>query len=653
MKLVTLSACAIVLAASPQQRLPALEEGRFAIDGAGAAANGQEVRMPPPQRSLRLAIVPDRTTGRAWGLPYLRSAVRDLARIRPDAIFTVGDMVQGYTRDEAQWDREADEYIDIVRPLGPSLFPTAGNHDVISGSRDPADTRFADRYRHRFGPLWYAVEFDLATVLVLFSDDGGADGAIRISNEQLAWLDQALSKAEARGRPIVLLMHRPLWRYESAQWESRVAPLLRRSEADVVIAGHFHSLQRDRDVDGVEYHIVGTCGGMIDQHPLAGQLQHLTFLEIGDDGATRLWHQPVGMTLPDDFILRDDQDRVWSLTNAKGVLRWHGTLPNPDTGGSGGTLRLTVQNPTDVPIAVRADLVRGEPIPAEVGEEPWVSRTLIDARNPFVTDGETPFRMETPEPVTIEPGREATIPVAVRFDPARHRARVCPLSSVEVAVRAPEVRVTASFVDGHGRTVPVWLRTTLPLDRTLEIGGPAVPIQALVPSPYDVLEPDPTVRVVPADDGAATLELVLDDPIRPDDQTLAPPGRQRFANPLHDAIRLQLATGEEFFLEPFRANPQAFAVRGDALEPTALLTPSVELSDQRAVVRLTLNPELVRTATAEAGGINLGVADNDFTYHTQWRWLMPAGQWAPIRPRPSGSASPSPRDAPASSPSGR
>jgi hypothetical protein len=81
----------------------------FQADDSGRATDGQVVKDGVRPRVQRIAILPDRTTGRAWGIPYLRAAVEDLNIVRPDAVFTVGDMVQGYTRSTSVWTTEADE----------------------------------------------------------------------------------------------------------------------------------------------------------------------------------------------------------------------------------------------------------------------------------------------------------------------------------------------------------------------------------------------------------------------------------------------------------------------------------------------------------------------------------------------------------------
>ena len=111
-----------------------LREGRFTFDleGRPSTAGGLDDTL---DRSI-VAILPDRTTGEDWGLPHLARAIDDLNLLRPDAVFCVGDLVQGYTRDLETWNGEVDDYLAQVNRLDADFWPTAGNHDVISGDRD-------------------------------------------------------------------------------------------------------------------------------------------------------------------------------------------------------------------------------------------------------------------------------------------------------------------------------------------------------------------------------------------------------------------------------------------------------------------------------------------------------------------------------------
>lgn len=578
---------------------PFIHEGPAAIDE-------QVTMLASPDRTFRVAILPDRTTGRDWGLPYLEAAVRDLNRLRPDAVFTVGDMIQGYTRDPAEWDRQASRWKSITAGLKAPLFPVAGNHDVISGSRIPGDTAFGDRYLRTFGPLKYMAELDGATVIALFSDEAFGDGGVRLSDAQLDWLKTCLQRAKARDKPILVLMHRPLWRTESVKWFERVHPALVEAGVDAVIAGHLHSMQHDGVRDGVQYAIVGTCGGSIDQHPLAGQLQHLTFVQLDPDGTLELFHQPVGLTLPADFVVREDQDRVFALREKPGSLKLEGTLPDPADSDAPleGAVTLQVTNPLDRPIEVDCRLWT-EPEVWPVEGERFVSRTAIDAFNPFTVDARTTYRIDPmPAPCSVPPKGSISIPLHWRW--RRASGPVAP----------PTFLVRERFIDTKGRTVPVhlWLRPSVL--RSVRADGAAWPLHAWAPSPYDTLEADPIVRIT---HDATTRTLLVRVDVADSVSSRAAPGDKpdgdrRVSDPGADAVKVTWtdADGEGWAMaEPF--TPRATASSGSRV-PEA--TSGTSAAGWWAELRIPMPAGL-------PSRLNVGVADNDDTYHTQWRWLAP------------------------------
>jgi predicted phosphodiesterase len=590
---------------------PFLREGPATIDE-------QVTAVSTPTPPFRIAILPDRTTGRDWGLPYLQAAVDDLNRIQPDAVFTVGDMIQGYTRDPAEWTRQADEWKAITDRLRMPLLPVAGNHDVISGSRVGGDDTFGRLYLERFGPLKYMAELEGATVIAMFSDETFGQGGVQLGDAQIGWLRTQLERARARGKPIVILMHRPLWRTGSVNWFERVHPLLAEAGVDLVLAGHFHSMQDEGTRDGVRYTIVGTCGGSIDQHPLAGQLQHISLVQLQPDGSVEVFHQPVGMTLPVDFVTRKDQDRVHALRQGPGAVKLEGALPDPTDAASSDTGQITVvlTNPIDVPIEVTlTPYTHPEPWPVE--GHAFVSRTAIDAFNPHTVDADTPYRMTPPaRPVTLSPGETLRLPL--QFTWPRTREPLPP----------PTFRVQLTFTDSKGRRVPVFVWERPDVQRTVILSrgsqdqpptdGLAWPLHAWRPSPYDTLEADPTMQAWLAADGQ-TLHLALHVP----DQLpvgAAPAGtspQRRERDPSADAIRVEWtdADGAAWVLaEPF--TPFTGGSRPDGgLELQARRLPE---GGWRATLAIPLVHGIPVT-------LNVGVADNDQTYHTQWRWLAPVG----------------------------
>lgn len=610
---------------TPPRTSGGISQAIFPTDVRGRAIDGVTVAAASRPRPLRLAILPDRTSGRDWGLPYLAAAVTDLNRIRPEAVFGIGDMVQGYTRSAARYDAEAETYLRIIEGLDPPFYPVAGNHDVIPGTRDPADRRFVERYRQTFGPVRYAVEFDLATVVVLFTDEGNGDGINRFDDGSLAWLDATLAKAAARTRPIVVLLHRPLWRADSARWSERVQPMLERHGVEAVIAGHFHAMQRDPDVGGVAYHVLGTCGGMIDQHPYAGQMQHLTFLDVTPDGDVSIFHQPVGVTAGDDFVRAEDQDRAYRLKSDARVAELPDAVGDPMRGDVDRRVRIRCTNPLDVPIEVAITPVTAPPAGEAVEGLRIVTDVRTDSFNPFVTDVSTPFRLETPAPFVVGPGETAERTIAVRC------------RRLEAAVPPPELAITVRFTDSQGRVVPIWIARRLAIERSVPLApaearaspipaGRGFPIASWVPSPYDTLEPNPNCSFG-IDRGRLRIDLEVPDRHRPDDLVRPPSGARRATDPPHDAIRILMPDGpegeRELLYEPFA--PGGGALMAVGAEGSLRPVPDAEVDEigiedgaWRVGIRL---PERFRPKPGDR--INLGVADNDWTYHTQWRWLAP------------------------------
>lgn len=617
----------------------------FVRDGAGLATNGQTIRQPAGPRKQILAIIPDRTTGRDWGLRYLAEAVDDFNRIQPDAVFCVGDLVQGYSRSRATVRAERDDFLEIVRRLRMPFYPTAGNHDVVSGDRNRAERVFEDEYRALFGPLYYAVELELASVVILNTEDG--EGLVQqgFSDAQLAWLDETLARLATRDRPIILLFHRPLWDHRATNWDTRVQPMLVRHGVDYVIAGHYHSLQMLPPKDGIPFLVLGTCGGAIDQHPLAGQLQHTTFVVIDEAGTIEPYHQVAGTTLPVDWISKEDQDLSFRLKSARDAVVVRGAVPDAFGAPSEGAVELVLKNPLDRAITLSFEATsapgpwivddrdpRGEPI-----TRVWTSRTAIDTFNASTTDLASPYAIVFPaEPIRLEAG--ASTAVRIRASAPLQVAPVAP----------PPFDVIARFEDSKGRSVPIVLRQRLPLARSVTLGTSLAaaadyPVGVWEWTPYDTPDANPTARFARAADGSLLVSLSVPDRVFSPDARLTD-ARGALDDPLGDAVRLVLGSGGEAreLLVTFDANSKEPVVRtlsadGKTLERAAgvstVLTRvddawSLQLSVARVALPAGRTPD---GAALDDLAFNLGVADNDETFHTQWRWLAPRGIPALLR----------------------
>ena len=618
-----LLATMVSLYQEPPTRTKAMEDGLFELDANGAAINGQIVQGASPPKKVRIAILPDRSTGKPWGIPYLERAVEDLQRLNPDAVFCVGDLIQGYTSDPAQWDREADEYIEIVSRLKSDFYPTAGNHDVISGRRDPSDRTFIDRYHTRFGPVHYAVEIDDATIIILFSDEMLDDRNVQFSDTQRNWLQGILEDAQSRGGPIAILMHRPLWRYSNVDWDNRVHPLLVKHGVDLVIAGHFHSLHKEPDRDGIEYHLLGVCGGAIDQHPLTGQFHHISMIELGPGDTAAVMHMPVGVTLPDNFVSRTDQDRAYSLKRSYRNASVSGSLDDPLNGPTDSTVELTVKNPLSIPISVQIEPAR-RVSHWDVPGFPFTAATPADIQNDSTTHFDTPFTLHPVEDLILEAGEEKIIPLTFT---SQHTAQ---------PPGPPQILITTTFTDEKGRAVPVFLHRRIPIARAIrtDLQETEYPISAWKHSVYDEHESESLLRIN-LNGPTAELHLRLMDDHVCDwaDDISETTQIARRMNPTADLIRI-LVTGtfseleKEFLITPASNDGMILEIDKNG---------SLDSKSQGAWKTLdegsefkTLKISLPNLDPSEITGIQMEIADNDLTFHTQWRRLAPSGKMLQI-----------------------
>jgi len=612
----------------------------FSRDSEGLSVDGQKVTQAPAPRRQVVAILPDRTTGRDWGLRYLAEAVQDLNRELPDAVFCVGDLVQGYSRDRRHVLGERNAYLEITRGLRVPFYPTPGNHDLVSGRRDASDRSFADEYRKLFGPLYYSVELELASFVILNTEDG--DGRIEpgFSDTQLAWLDGTLGELAARGRPIILLFHRPLWDHKPTRWDERVQPMLVKHGVDYVIAGHYHAMQMLPPKDGIPFLLLGTCGGAIDQHPLAGQLQHISFVVIDEGGTVQPYHQVAGCTLPVDWMDKADQDLAYKLKSSRDTITMRGAVADPLGAAQSGSVELTIRNPLDRPVEFELRKTAA-PTAWEVVDKDgdrdiarvWTSRTAIDTFNPFTTDLQSPFELSfEPSECTIPAGGSQTVVVS-----ARARAQVRPPEP------AP-FEIVARYRDGKGRSVPVVLRQRLPIARSpLVAADPldAAPYSISVWnwSEYDTPEPNASVRFERGADGRA-LDLHVE---ASDDLVLSPDSnptdaRSAIEDPLGDAVRVILGDGpqaREFIVTVAAdsATPVVRALTPDRkrLEPSTEVTATLSRGSKGWRLHLGVAGAAVPGGELDGLPVNVGVADNDETYHTQWRWLAPRTEPARLR----------------------
>ena len=231
---------------------------------------------------FHFVIVSDRTGGARPGV--FASAIPKVNLLEPAFVVSVGDLIEGYTEDQAQLDREWDEFEGFIANLEVPFFYAAGNHDMNNAV-------MAETWRARFGPSYYRFVYKDVLFLVLNSELFGMVGDPDVpvpgpwtQTEQLAFIEETLAE-HADARWTIVLIHQPLWDYESGprgDWP-RVEALL--GDRDyTVFAGHFHRYVRHIRNDRKFITLATTGGGSSLRGDIYGEFDHVAWVTMTAKG---------------------------------------------------------------------------------------------------------------------------------------------------------------------------------------------------------------------------------------------------------------------------------------------------------------------------------------------------------------------------------
>ncbi len=197
-----------------------------------------------PGEAVRFAILGDRSGG--VNQEKFEEVVRDIARMRPDFVITVGDIPD---------DAEEEDWLVSLKTLetiSAPIYFTPGNNDIV-------DAESAARYTKHTGFTPY-YSFNIEDIHFIILDNSIAESIHEMGEEQLQWLEKDLKK-HRRADLTIVFMHKPFW--ASGIAEGNPDPLhemFKTWGVDAVFTGHWHQYAHDR-FDGIDYYLVGSSGG--------------------------------------------------------------------------------------------------------------------------------------------------------------------------------------------------------------------------------------------------------------------------------------------------------------------------------------------------------------------------------------------------------
>ena len=287
---------------------------------------------------FHFVIVSDRTGGHRPGV--FKGAMPKINLMSPAFVVSVGDLIEGYTDNQARIDAEWDEMEGFVDALDAPFFYTAGNHDMNNAI-------MAETWQRRFGPSFYKFEYKDVLFLVLNSELFGMVGSPDTplpgpwtQAQQLEFVERTLA-AHEDARWTIVLLHQPLWdaREIDKDWLQVEEWLGERSYT--VFAGHFHQYAKRQRHDQNYITLATTGGGSGLRGTPFGEFDHVAWITMRNDG-------PVIANLLLDGIQDENVSTPALAAQAQEITA--AIASQPALGDtelfSAATQRVTVSNPT-------------------------------------------------------------------------------------------------------------------------------------------------------------------------------------------------------------------------------------------------------------------------------------------------------------------
>lgn len=290
---------------------------------------------------FQFAIVTDRTGGHRPGI--FLDGIKKLNLLQPEFVMSVGDLIEGYTEDLTELNRQWEEFDGFIEQLEMPFFYLPGNHDITNKVME-------DLWKERFGHTYYYFIYKDVLFLCLNSEDqyrGSSKGSI--SDEQYEWIKMVLAK-HTEVKWTLVFMHQPLWvqSVDPVHWND-VESLLS-SRKHTVFVGHRHYYAK-YERNNSNYFLLATTGGSSAlRGPQFGEFDHVVWVTMTKDGPLLanlqlegIWDENVSTQATREFIRETSaqmpiQAEPYYLKGKK---------------FKSGTVRLKLSNDRDVPMQVK------------------------------------------------------------------------------------------------------------------------------------------------------------------------------------------------------------------------------------------------------------------------------------------------------------
>lgn len=227
------------------------------------------LRLNNDAEQFQFVVLSDRTGGHREKV--FSRAVGQINLLQPEFVMSVGDLIEGYTKNDERIDTEWREFQTYASKFDMPFFYVPGNHDLTNKT-------MAQNWGNRFGRAYYHFLYKDVLFLAVNSEDP----VTKISAEQTEYFKKALA-ANPKARWTMVFLHKPLWvDAEKTGWKGIEEALAGRNYT--VFCGHVHRYQKYIR-NGMNYYQLATTGGGSKLRGVKfGEFDHVVWITMKKDG---------------------------------------------------------------------------------------------------------------------------------------------------------------------------------------------------------------------------------------------------------------------------------------------------------------------------------------------------------------------------------
>jgi DNA repair exonuclease SbcCD nuclease subunit len=193
----------------------------------------------------------------------------NLLEKEPDFIMCTGDMIAGYADSQKEALEQWFEFDGLMKDCTVPFYPTAGNHDVSTG------TVLAE-WINRYEVLYYSFEVNDDMFWVIGTDLPDRRG--RVSARQAEYFARVLK--DKNPRRLFIFMHTPIWKTPQESGFDQIFNIIE-GHKYYIFSAHEHQFSHT-SIDGNDCFVLGTSGGDADPS-VPGEIYHYMYLTINKD----------------------------------------------------------------------------------------------------------------------------------------------------------------------------------------------------------------------------------------------------------------------------------------------------------------------------------------------------------------------------------